>query len=74
MQLDGPFVSTEVGPRKQLQTKIDSGGVERVNGVFQFQPQIVVAIEPLRLGDQAVGEVGKDAPVAGVVGISQGAA
>lgn len=59
------------GPRKQRQTQIDGRGVQCVGGVFELDAQIVIGVKPAGLGDQSLGEIGIDTPVALSVGVCQ---
>ena len=58
-------------PRKQRQAQVDSGRVQSIDRVGQLQAQAVVGIKVPRLGDQPVGELRVNAPVAQLVGIGQ---
>jgi hypothetical protein len=71
MQLDGCLGPAEHGPRKHRQTQIDGGGVERVDGFLQIDAEGLLHIQPPGDADQALGEIGVDAPVAHGVGIGQ---
>ena len=62
---------TKMRPRKHRQAQIDGGRVERVDGVGQLQAQAFVGIKLPRLGNQPLGELRVDAPIAGFVGIGQ---
>jgi len=74
VEFDGAFVAAEVSPRKQRQAQVDGGGIERVDRLVQFQSELVLTIQFPCPGDQHMSEVGKDSPVAGFVGVGQGAA
>ena len=74
MQFDGTFGGAEAGPGKDGQAQVDGGGIKGVDGVFEFQSQVVVGIQGPGECDEGVGEVGVDAPVAGLVGVGQGVA
>lgn len=65
---------TEQGPGKHRQVQVDRGPVQRVDGVRQRQPQVLLGGELPRLSDQSLGELRVDAPVAGLVGVGQGRA
>jgi hypothetical protein len=47
VQLDRPFLLTEVGPRKQRQAKVDRGGVQRVDGVIQLDSTMMIVKPPV---------------------------
>ena len=73
MELHGGLGGAEPGPREQRQAKIDGGRVQSVDGVAELQPQVVMLVQrPCGIMDEALGEVGMDAPVARPVGVGQG--
>jgi hypothetical protein len=74
VELDGPLVLAEAGPREERETEIDRRGIERVDGGLQVDPQRLAGVERLGKVDENLGEVGHDAPVAGLVRVGQGAA
>ncbi len=51
-------------PRKQRQAEVDGGGIERVDGVGEIDAKSVVGVQAPGDGDQGLGEVGVDSPVA----------
>jgi len=61
----------KVCPWKQRQAKIDGGRVQSIDRVGQLQAQAFVGVELARLGNQPVGELRVNAPVARLVGIGQ---
>ena len=69
--LTAALVERKWCPRKHRQTQIDGRRVERVDGVLQIDAEGLVGIERPRDADQALREVGVDAPVAHGVGIGQ---
>ena len=71
MQLDGGLGGAKRCPGKHRQAQVDGRGIKGINGVRQLQAKGLGAIELSRLGNQALGEVGIDAPVAPLVGVSQ---
>ncbi len=71
MELDGGLGLAENGPREKRKTKIDRCGVEGINGLFEFQSEIVVGIKVASLMDEDLGEVGVDAPIASLIGVGQ---
>ena len=71
MQLDGRLGRSEHGPGKYRQTQIDGGGVERVDSFLQIDTEGLLCIQPPGDADQALGEIGIDAPVARGIGIGQ---
>jgi len=60
-----------MGPWKQRQAQVDGGRVQSIDRVGQLQTQAVVGIKLSRLGDQPMGELRVNAPVAQLVGIGQ---
>jgi hypothetical protein len=74
MELDGSLCFAKRGPVEQAQAKIDGGGVQRVDRVLEFEPQVLVQIKFASAPDQNRSQVGPNAPVARLVGIGQGGA
>ena len=71
VQLDGRLGGAKRRPRKHRQAQVDGGGIEGVDCVRQIHAKRVGCIEFSRLGNQSLGKVGVDAPVAPFVGIGQ---
>ena len=71
VQLDRRLGRAEGRPRKHRQAQIDGGRVQRVDGLLQIDPERLVGIQRPGDADQALGEVGVDAPVARCVGVGQ---
>jgi len=67
VQLHGGIVSSIACPRKHGQTEVDDGRVERVHRVRQVDGERLVDIERPCGANQAVREVGVNAPVTGFV-------
>jgi hypothetical protein len=65
------FVLAELRPWKQGEAQIDGGRVERIEAVVQFQTNRVLRMQWPGDADQMLSESGEDAPVMGLVGISQ---
>src|SRR5208337_1046216 len=74
MQLDRRLGRAKRCPRKQRQTQIDGGGVQRIYGVVQLQAQRLGRVQPPCDANQGLGELAVQAPVASLVGIGQIAA
>ena len=74
MEFHRGFASAELRPREQLQTKIDRGGIERIDRLIQLDSKGFLGIEPACLRDQEMGEIGINAPVALLIGLGQGIA
>ena len=70
VQLHGGLGRTE-RPREHRQAQIDGRGIECVNGMVEFHAEAVLSIESARPGDQTLGELGVDAPVACFVCIGE---
>jgi hypothetical protein len=71
MELDGGLGRTKQRPWKDRQAQVDGGGIECIDGVVEFEPQILVGIERAGHADQGLGEIGVDAPVTPFVGPGQ---
>jgi len=71
VQFDRRFGRAERRPRKDRETQIDRGGIERVNGVLEIEPECLVGVKSPGCADQALREVAVDAPIPCRVGISQ---
>ena len=69
MELHGRFGGTKQRPGKNRQTQVDGGGIERVDGVVEIEPQILVGIEGSGNANQGLGEIGVDTPIASLVGL-----
>ena len=74
MEFDSRLGALERRPGEQGEAEIDGGGVECVDGVCEIDAKSVIDVERARDTDQALREVGMDAPVALLVGVGQGAA
>jgi hypothetical protein len=71
VQLYRTFLPAKLRPRKQAQAQIHGGGIERVYRVGQFDSQRLLLIKLSGDADQNPRKIGKDAPVAMLVGIGQ---
>ena len=74
VKLDRPFALSEPSPGKDRQAQIDGRGIQRINGVVEFQTQVLVGVERAGNPNQRLGEVGIDPPVAVLVGVGQSVA
>jgi hypothetical protein len=74
VEFDRRLGALERRPREQRKTEIDGGGVERIDGLVEIDAEAVIDVVAPGGGDQDLGEVGMDAPVALLVGIGQGGA
>ena len=61
----------EVRPREDRQAQVDGRRIQRVDRIGQVQAQVFLRVQLPRLGDQPLGHLGMDAPVAPFVGIGQ---
>ena len=74
MEFDGGFGLSEMRPGEDGQAQVDGGGVQGIDGVIEFDSQVVLGIQGSGEADEGVGEVGIQAPVALPVGVGQGIA
>lgn len=63
VQFDGCFCFTKRRLWKHRQAQVNSGGVERVDGVLQIDTEGVVGVKPACNANQALCKVDVDAPV-----------
>ena len=73
VQLDGSLGSAEACPRKQIQTKVNGGGIQGVDRLLKGGGDGIILIEIAGAADEHLSQVKVDAPVAFPVGIGQGA-
>jgi hypothetical protein len=71
MHLDGCLVFAKSGPWKQSQAQIDGGRVQGIETLIQIDADRIVGIKRPGDSNQDMSEVGKDAAVARLVGVSQ---
>ena len=62
------------GPRKQRQTKVDGGRVQRVDRLAQFDAERLLGVQAPGNANQRLGELEVDTPVASFVGVGKCAA
>ena len=74
VQFDGRLGRAKRCPGKYRQTQIDGAGIQSIDRVFQIDAKGVGGIKTAGDGNERLGKVGVDAPVAALVGIGQGAA
>ena len=74
VEFDGGLVPPKRGPRKGREAQVNGGGVQRIGGGLEFKAERFLGVERGGLLDEDEGKVGKDAPVAFFVGVSQRAA
>ena len=63
MQLDRRFGRAERRPGKDRETQIDRGGIERVDGILEIEPERLVGVKSPGGADQALREIAVDAPI-----------
>ena len=71
MQFHSGFVGSELGPWEKGETQIDSGGVQSIGGLIQFDSEGIVGVEATSLANEDLGKVGIDSPISDLVGMSQ---
>ena len=64
VQLDGRLGRAKRRPRKHRQAQIDGAGIQSVDRVFQIDTKRFPGIKTTGDGNERLGEVGVDAPVA----------
>ena len=74
VEFDGGLVLSKRGPRKQRETEVNGGGVQRIGGGLEFKTERLIGVKRGGLPDEDLGEIGKDVPVAIFIGIGQRAA
>ena len=71
VQFDRRLRGSERGPRKHRQAEVDGGRIERVDRLLQVDAERFLGIQRSRDVDQALSEIGIDAPVAHAIGVGQ---
>ena len=71
VEFDGGFVLPKRGPRKERETEVNSGGIQRVSCGLEFKAKGFIGVERGSLLDEHLSKVGKDAPVPLFVGHRQ---
>ena len=71
VQLDRCFGFPEMSPGEYGQAKIDSRGIQGINHLLDVQTVGVAEIEASRPANENLSQIGVDAPVAILVGVSQ---
>lgn len=74
VEFEGGLVLANLGPREAREAQVNGGGIQRVGGGLEIGAERVFGVKRGGLGDEDLGEAGKEAPVALLVGIGQGAA
>ena len=73
MEFHGRLGGTKPCPGKKRQAEIDRGGIERVHGMVEIEPQVLFGIQETGQLDQGLSEVGINSPISLFVGLGQGA-
>lgn len=71
VELHGALAFPERGPGEQRQAEVDDGRVQGADGPFQLNPEGLGRVQAPGGGDQPLGKVGVDPPVAHLVGMGQ---
>ena len=71
VHFDGGFVAPEMSPGEQRQAEVDGAGIEGLEGGVEFDAEGIMGVEPPGEGDQHLGKIGEDAPIARLVGVGQ---
>jgi hypothetical protein len=71
MHLHRCLGGTERRPRKYRQTQVDGRGIQGIHGIGQIDTKGLFGVKLARNADQALREVGINAPVANRVGVGQ---
>jgi hypothetical protein len=74
VQLDGRLGRAKRRPRKYRQAQVDGAGIQSIDRVFQIDAKRFCGIKTAGDGNERLGKVGVDAPVAHRVRIGQGVA
>ena len=73
VQLDAALPAMHgLRPREHGQAQIDRGRVERVDSLVEIEAEWFIGVQPSGDGDQRVGELRVDPPVACFIGVGQG--
>jgi hypothetical protein len=71
VHLHRAFVLSKPRPRKQGETEIDGGRIERIEAVGQIDAHRILGMKRSGDTDQVLCEIGEDAPVVSFVGVRQ---
>src|SRR5689334_2097353 len=74
VKFDSRLASAKLCPRKKRQAQIDSGGIEGIDGLVEFESERFALVERTCFSDQDLSEICIDAPVAHLIGIGQSVA
>ena len=74
VEFDGGLVLSKRGPRKERETEVNGGGIQRISRRLEFKTERFIGVKRGGLPDEDLGEIGKDAPVTIFIGIGQRAA
>ena len=71
VHLHRAFVLAKLRPRKQRETEVDGGRIQRVEAVVQIHAHRIFGMKRSGDADQVLREIGEDAPVVSLVGVGQ---
>lgn len=71
VHFDGRFRTLMRRPGEQGQAQIDDCGVQGKHGFLERQAELLVSVEGARFGDEGLGKVSVDSPVALLIGVGQ---
>ncbi len=74
VQFDGRLGRTKRSPRKYRQAQVDGAGIQSIDRVFEVDTKRLCGIKTTGDGNERLGKVRVDAPVAILVGIGQSTA
>ena len=74
VKFDGGLVLPKGGPRKEREAEVNGGGIQRIGGGLKFKAGRLIGVKRDGLPNERLSQIGKDAPVAIFVGVSQSAA
>src|ERR1035437_956989 len=73
VQLDRSLGAAETRPGKQVQAKVNGGGIQDINRFLQFQSGRFILVENAGAPDELLSQIIVDAPVTLAIGVGQGA-
>ena len=74
IEFDGGFGRTEMSPRKQCQTQIDSRSIQSIGGGVEFDSETVLTIQSSGFSNQDLSQFCEQSPISSFAGICQCAA
>ena len=70
VEFHGGALPIKARPRTEAQPQINDAGLQRIDGLIQFDAQRIVGVKHAGLAQESLGQVGIDAPVALLIGVS----